>query len=121
MTKHRSHYQERVTAQIHHVLAQAVATRLKDPRVRFVTVTAVTVSPNVTHATAQVSVMGGEKEKEEALQGLDSARGFLRSLLAKSLGLRTTPELRFALDRGLEHARHIDHLLAELGSEDKKS
>jgi ribosome-binding factor A len=55
------------------------------------------------------------------MAGLNSARGFLRSHLARALALRATPELHFQLDRGLEHAQRIDQLLAQLRRDETAS
>ena len=104
---------ERVAALIQETLASALATQVKDPRIGFTTLTGVTVTPDYSHATVRVSVLGSEDEKLGALEGLRSAGGFLRSVLAKALPLRTVPELHFVLDRGLEHAQRIDKLLGE--------
>ena len=114
MKKSGKHRPERLAALIQESVASALATQVKDPRVGFITVTGVTVSPDGTHAVLRVSVMGTEDEKARAFEGLESARGFLRSNLAKTLSLRTIPELRFELDRGLEHAQRINQILADL-------
>jgi ribosome-binding factor A len=107
------HRPERVAAAVQQQLALALQTRVKDPRVGFVTITSVTVSPDGSHAQVRVAVMGDDDQKAAAMEGLRSARGFLRSHLAKSLSLRTTPELHFHLDRGIEHAARIASLLQE--------
>jgi ribosome-binding factor A len=112
--KSGKHRPERLAALIQESVASALATQVKDPRVGFITVTGVTVSPDGTHAVLRVSVMGTEEEKARAFEGLESARGFLRSNLARTLSLRTIPELRFELDRGLEHAQRINQILADL-------
>ena len=104
---------ERVAALIQQQLARALQAHVKDPRVGFVTITGVTVSPDVSHAQIRVAVMGTEEEKLAAMEGLASARGFLRSRLAKALPLRTTPDLHFHLDRGIEHTARIKTLLDE--------
>jgi ribosome-binding factor A len=98
-------------------LADAIARQVRDPRIGFVTITGVTVSPDITHAIIRVSVMGSEEDKVRALDGLNSAKGFLRSHLAGALKLRVTPELQFSLDRGLEHAQRIDELLDGLAED----
>src|SRR5206468_3192032 len=72
------------------------------------------VSADLAHARVRVSVMGSEDEKAKSLAGLESAARFLRSQLARELSLRVTPELRFELDRGLEHAQRIDRMLRDL-------
>jgi ribosome-binding factor A len=115
------HRPERLAALLHETLAEALAHRVKDPRVGFVTLTGVEVSPDGGHATVRVSVMGTEEEKASAMAGLNSARGFLRSHLARALALRATPELHFQLDRGLEHAQRIDQLLAQLRRDETAS
>jgi ribosome-binding factor A len=112
------HRPERVAALVQEILADALTTQLKDPRIGFVTVTGVEVSPDCTHADVKVSVMGSEAEKDTAMDGLQSATGFLRSRLARTMSTRSTPEIHFVLDRGLEHQARIDHLLDGLKSED---
>lgn len=99
-------------------LAEVITTRVKDPRVGFVTLTGVQVAPDGSHATVRLSVLGDEEAKTLALAGLESARGFLRSHLARTLSLRVVPELSFVLDRGLEHAQRIEQVLADLRRED---
>lgn len=108
---------ERVAALVQEVLADTLTTELKDPRIGFVTVTGVDVSPDCAHADVRVSVMGSEEQKHRAMDGLQSATGFLRSRLARTLSMRSTPEIHFVLDRGLEHQARIDHLLNQLKSE----
>ncbi len=116
-----SHRQERAATLIRQILAEALTTRVKDPRVGFVTVTGVTVSADLSHATVRVSIMGNDPEKAEALDGLQHASGYLRSLLAHSTDLRTAPELHFVIDRGLEHARRIDNLLSAINGQESES
>ena len=60
-------------------------------------------------------------EKAEALAGLEHASGYLRSLLARAAELRVTPELRFVVDRGLEHAQRIDEILTEIHRDESES
>jgi ribosome-binding factor A len=70
------------------------------------------VSSDFRHADVHVSVLGPESDREQAIAGLTSARGFLRRELARRLSLRVTPELKFHLDRGAEHSQRIEELLA---------
>jgi ribosome-binding factor A len=115
VTRPHSHRPERLAALVQETLAEIITTGgLKDPRVGFVTITGVTMTPDGAHATVRVSVMGTEEEKGRALEGLDSARGYLRKRLAQTLAVRVAPELKFILDRGLEHARRIDDILDQL-------
>ena len=116
-----SRRQERVATLIRQILGEALTTRIKDPRVGFVTLTGVTVTSDLSHATARVSILGDDRQRKDALNGLEHASGYLRSLLARSADLRTTPELHFVIDRGLDHARRIDELLSEVKEEESES
>lgn len=93
------------------VITDALAREVRDPRVGFVTVTGVLVSNDLSHARVMVSLPGEEADKDRALEGLQSAAGFLRSRAARALTTRSVPELHFELDRGLEHAARINQLL----------
>jgi len=114
MKRSHRHRSERLATLVQETVATALATALKDPRIGFVTITGVQVTADGQHATVRFSVLGSEEDKGRALEGLEHARGFLRSYLADHLELRITPELHFELDRGLEHARRIDALLDQL-------
>lgn len=114
MVARPKHRPERVGELIRQTVAGFLTGNVRDPRIGFVTVTGVEVSPDLSHARVRVSVMGSEEEKSRSLEGLASAARFLRAQLSRELHLRTTPELRFELDRGLEHAQRIDRVLKEL-------
>lgn len=101
------------------VITETLAREVRDPRVGFVTVTAVLVTNDLSHARVLVSVPGEEGEKTRAIEGLQSAAGFLRSRAARTLTTRTVPELHFELDRGLEHAVRINELLNSIRREDE--
>ena len=108
---------EQVAERIREVLAETLTRELRDPRVGLVTLTRVEVSGDLSHAAVYVMVPGDEAARQLALEGLRSAGGFLRTRVAKSLATRTIPELRFELDRGLEHAARINAVLADLRRE----
>jgi ribosome-binding factor A len=110
---------EQVAETLRQVVTDALMREVRDPRVGFVTVTAVQVTNDLSHATVMVSVPGDEAARERAIAGLRSAAGFLRSRVAKTLTTRTVPELHFELDRGLAHAARIDELLNEIRREEQ--
>jgi ribosome-binding factor A len=110
---------EQVAGTIRQVITDALAREVRDPRVGFVTVTNVLVSHDLSHARVMVSVPGEEAERSRALQGLQSAAGFLRTRAARALTTRTVPELRFELDRGVEHAARIEELLESIRREER--
>ncbi len=115
--KANSRRPEQVGETVRQVVAEALVSEVRDPRVGFVTVTGVRVTNELSHATIAVSVMGDEEEKTRAIEGLKSAAGFLRSKLTRALSTRTVPELHFELDRGLEKAARINQLLGEIRQE----
>src|SRR5205823_14231672 len=114
MMRRPSHRPERVAELIRQTVAEFLTGKARDPRIGFVTVTAVEVSGDLAHARVRVSVMGSDEEKAKSLEGLASAARFLRARIARELPLRTAPELRFELDRGQEHAMRIARLLKDL-------
>ncbi len=111
---------EQVAEAIRAVLAEALLRgEVRDPRVGLVTVSAVDVTRDLSHATIIVVPHGDDAARDEALEGLVSAAGYLRRFVAKALTTRIVPELHFQLDRGFEHAKRIDELLAGLRDEDE--
>lgn len=101
-------------------LSQLILREVRDPRARLTTVSHVNVSPDLRRARVELSVLGGDEEREEALVALRRAAGFLRGRLAKRLrSLKTMPELEFVLDRGAEHSQRISELLESLGVSDE--
>lgn len=112
--KRPSHRPERLSELIRQAVGEFLTGDVRDPRIGFVTVIGVDVSHDLSHANVRVSVMGSEEEKAQSLEGLASAARYLRAQLSKVLHLRTSPELHFHLDRGLDHAQRIDQVLKEL-------
>src|ERR671913_2118074 len=108
---------EQVGETLRQVITDALAREVRDPRVGFVTVTGVLVTNDLSHARVMVSVPGDEAEKSRAMEGLQSAAGFLRSRAARALTTRTVPELHFELDKGMEHAARISELLNDIRRE----
>ena len=86
---------------------------LKDPRVGFVTVTAVETSPDLRRARVFVSVLGSDAERDRALAGLESSRGFLQAKVNDELRLKRTPALSFLYDPSIDHGIRISALLDE--------
>ncbi|MFL5837984.1 MAG: 30S ribosome-binding factor RbfA [Solirubrobacteraceae bacterium] len=97
----------RVNEAVRAVLSDAITRDLKDPRIGFVTVTAVDTNPDLRHAMVYVSVLG---DAEPSLHGLRSAHGFLQRRVAQELRLKHTPTLEFAYDDTAERADRINRL-----------
>ena len=103
----------RVNEAVREVLSARLAGGLKDPRIGFVTVTAVETSPDLRHARVFVSVLGGEEERQETLSGLASAHGILQGAVAEELRMRRTPTLDFVYDHSIDRGMRITELLEE--------
>ncbi len=107
-------YQRRVSDLIRTRLTDLLGRKASDPRLRMITITDVSVTPDTVRADVLFSVLGGDEEQAEAQAGLDSAAGWLRRELGHRLRLRNTPELVFHHDPSLEHGERIDSILKEL-------
>jgi ribosome-binding factor A len=97
-----------------------IVQKLKDPRVRMVTVVDTEVSKDLRHAKMFVSSLGDKQEQEEAIAALDKARGFLRREIAQRLRLRMAPEIHVVYDNTSERAAHLTSLIDGLGLEQEK-
>lgn len=94
-------------------LSRLILRELKDPRVGRVTVTGVETTGDLRHAKVYVRTLGDTTPVEEAIDGLESAAGYLRGELGRTLHLRRIPEFRFLADRTLQKAQRIEALLDE--------
>ncbi|MEO1337653.1 MAG: 30S ribosome-binding factor RbfA [Myxococcota bacterium] len=99
---------------IREVVASAILTEIRDPRVKDVTVIGVEVTPDMREATVSVSVMGDEKQKTLSLRGLQNSAGFLQAKIARRIDTRYTPKLQFELNRGAENALVVGELLNKI-------
>lgn len=102
---------------IQQALSEAIRTRIKDPRLGFVTITGCRVSKDLKVARVFVSPMGSEEEQEASLETLRRAAAFLRRELAGQLNTRHTPELIFDHDDSIERGARISKLLDDLKEE----
>src|SRR5215510_12593083 len=105
---------ERVNQLIKEEVSTLLQRELKAPRLGFVTVTEVDVTADLKLARVYVSVLGPEAQWVSTFEALESARGFVWNWLRRHLDLRVTPEIAFRPDRSMEHAAHIQSLLAGL-------
>ena len=95
-------------------LTDIIRREVKDPRIGFMSVTRVDVTPDLRHAAVYISVLGTDEEREETLKALRSASGFIRHHLKPRLRMRQIPELEFRDDRSMEHAEQIARTLREI-------
>ena len=101
----------RVDEAMREVLSEAVTKEIKDPRVGFVTVTAVDTASDLRHAKVYISVLGDDGVRQRSLDGLRSAHGFLQRRVADELRIKHTPTLEFLYDDSLDRGLRIEALL----------
>ncbi|HKF79970.1 MAG TPA: 30S ribosome-binding factor RbfA [Thermoleophilaceae bacterium] len=103
----------RVNEAVREVLSWRLAEGLKDPRIGFVTVTAVETSPDLRRARVFVSVLGDEADRDRTLAGLASSHGVLQADIARALRMKRTPTLEFVYDESIDRGMRISELLDE--------
>jgi ribosome-binding factor A len=109
----------RVGEQIQRELADLIRSEIKDPRLGMVSISAVSVSRDLSHAKVHVSVLGDAGQAAESIKVLNHAAGFLRHRLGKVLHIRTIPELKFFFDQSLEEGARISALINRAIASDK--
>ncbi len=113
-----SHRTLKVADRIKVVVAQILETKIKDPRLGFVTVTDARVTGDLQMASVFYTVLGDEEARSSTAAALESAKGAIRSALGRELGLRITPSLEFFEDGLPESAKALDTLLARVHEQD---
>ncbi|MDP2775146.1 MAG: 30S ribosome-binding factor RbfA [Nocardioides sp.] len=109
----------KIADRIHVIVAEMLERRIKDPRLGFVTLTDVRLTGDGQQATLFYTVLGGDEEMANTAAALESAKGVLRSEVAKQLGTRTAPTLTFIHDALPEEARALDEVLARAKAQDE--
>lgn len=111
---------ERVADNLLHEVAQILQKDVKDPRIGFVTLTGVKVSPDLRVAKIYYTVLGEAVNRKASAEGLASARSFIRREIGQRLRLRVVPDVRFLYDESMEQTLHVQEMLEDLshGSEE---
>lgn len=111
----------RISEEIRKVVSTLIINGLKDPRVSTMTsVTDVEVTGDLKFANIYISVLGDDKEKKDNLEGLKSAKGFIRREIGKNVDLRHVPEPIFKLDESIEHGIYMSKLIDSVAKKDKE-
>jgi ribosome-binding factor A len=107
---------KRVADLIKNEIALLLLHKVKDPRLLNVAIVSAEVTRDLRKAIIYYSVLGDEEKIKKAADGLARAKGFMRSHLAKELGMRATPELVFKLDLSMVHQQRMEELFKEINS-----
>jgi len=108
---------ERVQEALRQEISRIVQNEIKDPRLGFITITKVELTKDLRLARVYFSVLGEDKDKRLALKGLNSAKGYIKGLIADRVKLRLTPEIAFNIDVSEEHTRKIYDILDKIKKE----
>ena len=105
---------ERVAELIKKVISEIIREEVSDPRIGFVSITRVDLSPDLENAQIFVSILGSEENKKESMRGLSSATKFIRGKLGHLLEMRVVPEIKFVRDDSLEKASRVLGIISKL-------
>ena len=114
----------RINGEVMRELADIIRGEIKDPRINPLTsVVSVEVAPDLKSCKAYISVLGDDESAANTLAGLNSAKGFIRNRLAKTINLRNTPDITFIMDQsiayGVNMSKKIDELTKDLKDDDE--
>ncbi len=104
---------DRVSDAVLHEVARLLQQEVHDSRLGFATVTGVKMASDLRHARIYVSLLAEGEARQQAMEALHGARGFIRKRLGQGLRLRCTPEIEFVLDTSSEQGAHIERLIHE--------
>lgn len=107
----------KVNEEVLHVLSNIIRGDIKDPRINeFTSVVSCEVAPDLKTCKAYISVLGDEESQSKTLEGLNSAKGYIKNKLAKEINLRNTPEITFIIDQSIEYGVRMSHLIDEVNA-----
>jgi len=110
----RSGRPKRVAEQVRKEIADLLQKGIKDPRIGFVSIMGVRMSPDLKYANVYVSLLGSDKERRSSLVGLERSSGWIRKALGKRLRQRFTPEIRFFEDTSLDRVFELEEVFRDL-------
>ncbi|MCP3951120.1 MAG: 30S ribosome-binding factor RbfA [Desulfobacterales bacterium] len=109
---------DRVSGQVQRAISELLHKRIRDPRLKDATISEVKMSPDLKLAKVYYTLSHGESTQADAQAGFNSASGFVKRTLARKLGLRYMPDLKFFYDESFDYGAKIDHLLKSLDIKD---
>lgn len=105
----------RINGEVQKELSNIIRNEIKDPRIHPMTsVIQADVTPDLKYCKAYISVLGTQEEQAATMEGLKNATPYIRRMLAKSVNLRNTPELKFVLDQSIEYGVNMTRLIDEV-------
>jgi ribosome-binding factor A len=111
---------EKLSDLIRAEVSRLLLREVRDPRIGFVTITGASVSPDLRNVQIYASVLGDSKAREESIEALNNAAGFIRRTIFKTLRLRHSPTIAFRLDESLDRGDRIERVLRKIHEEDTR-
>ncbi len=112
--------QRKMADRVKEIVAETLESKVKDPRLGFITITDVRVTPDIREAAVFYTVYGTDAEREATAAALESAKGMVRSEVGKQTGVKFTPSLSFHLDALPESAAQLEDLLRQAADADEQ-
>lgn len=115
---------ERIGAEVQKELSKIIRDDLNDPRLAdtaAVSVIEVRVTNDLSFADCYISVLGDTSKKEDVIDALNQAKGYIKVLIGDRMRLRSMPEFRFKLDESIEYGAYMDKLIKETIEKDERS
>ena len=110
---------ERLNHAFQEEISMIIMTEIKDEDIKFVTITGVDTTSDLSYAKVYFTVLD-ETKKETTLEALNGAASFIRSKLAERVEIRHTPELKFIYDTSIEYGNHIEEIIDSINKEENK-
>ena len=114
----------RISSEVKREMSKILRDDLSDPRLStesMVSITDVEVTNDLSYADIYVSVLGDQKNKDDAIEAFNQAKGYIKVLIGERMRLRSMPEFRFKLDESIERGAYINKLIEETIAKDKKA
>ena len=112
---------KRITEEIKREVGRIIHDEVRDPRIGFITITKVNLSPDLHVAKVYFSILGDNKQLRDTEIGLERSKGFIRRLLGQRVKIRYTPEIVFKLDENIAYGVHISEILDKIKQNGKKN
>lgn len=111
----------RISEEVKKEISDIVKNEIRDPRIaEFTSIVAAEVTRDLRYAKVYVSILGDDKAKNDTMEGLKSAAGFVRKEIGRRINLRYTPEIIFELDESIEKGMYLSKLIDEANRSSKK-
>ena len=113
LPKRREHLEKSLIREINNIIYR----KINDPRIKFVTITRVKISSDLKYADIFVTIFNDKKQQRKALEGLKNATKFIRGELGKDLKIRYVPNIKFIIDKDLEHQYKLLKMITEINDQ----